>query len=319
MDEKKLELFIKTLKRQRYGVVGKHSAVKICEWTKKSIKDEGVCYKEKFYGSLYGIRSHTCLQMSPAAFFCPNRCVYCWRATEHTIAAEMSDENWDLGIDEPEDIINGCIIEHRRLLSGLKGFEGTNMKKWEESQNPRNAAISLIGEPTAYPKIGELVKAFNDKGFTTFLVTNGMFPERLEKMFENGINPTQLYLSLDAPTKEMYKKIDRPTLPDFWERLNKTIELLGDYKGKKCIRLTMVKGWNTKAWDKYAELIKRANADFVEVKAYMFLGFSRRRLKEENMPHYQEIVEYASMLNDYLGYKWGGEDERSRVVLLKKR
>ena len=40
----------KNLEKQGYRVVGNNSAVKICNWTKKSLTDKGVCYKEKFYG-----------------------------------------------------------------------------------------------------------------------------------------------------------------------------------------------------------------------------------------------------------------------------
>jgi tRNA wybutosine-synthesizing protein 1 len=48
----------KNLEDQGYRIVKNHSAVKICRWTKNSIKNEGVCYKEKFYG----IKSHKCCQ-----------------------------------------------------------------------------------------------------------------------------------------------------------------------------------------------------------------------------------------------------------------
>ena len=38
------------LEKQQYRVVGDHSAVKICGWTKNMIRGEGGCYKLKFYG-----------------------------------------------------------------------------------------------------------------------------------------------------------------------------------------------------------------------------------------------------------------------------
>ncbi len=313
VDDEKLELFKRTLRKQHYSIVGNHSAVKVCEWTKKSIKNQGVCYKEKFYLKSYGIQSHTCLQMSPAAFFCPNRCVYCWRAIEQTIAPDMLNL---MTTDDPATIIEGCIREHRKLLSGLKGYEGTDMKKWKEAQNPKNAAISLIGEPTAYPEISELIREFHRRKFTTFLVTNGQFPQRLEKLDEK---PTQLYLSLDAPTKEIYKRVDNPLFPDYWERLMRSVDILSAYEGKKCVRLTMIKPYNTRSWQDYARIIERIDPDFLEVKAYMFLGYSRYRLKEENMPYHHDIIEYASKLNEYLNYRWAGEDEKSRVVLLSRK
>jgi len=53
---------IETMEKQQYRIVGdnKHSAVKVCGWTKKMLKGEGGCYKLKFYG----IMSHQCLQMT---------------------------------------------------------------------------------------------------------------------------------------------------------------------------------------------------------------------------------------------------------------
>ena len=62
------------LQRQHYALFG-HSAVKLCHYTKASIKNEKVCYKQKFYG----IESHRCLQMTPATVFCNQQCIFCWR------------------------------------------------------------------------------------------------------------------------------------------------------------------------------------------------------------------------------------------------
>ena len=76
----------KILKKQHYGIVGKHSAVQICRWTKRGIKDEGSCYKQKFYG----IKSHKCCQMTPN-MWCPNSCKHCWRAIEFTTGKEMPE------------------------------------------------------------------------------------------------------------------------------------------------------------------------------------------------------------------------------------
>src|SRR5688500_20258769 len=65
------------LRKAKYGVFN-HSAVELCHWTKKSFYDEGNCYKHKFYG----ISTHRCMEMTPTAMNCENRCVYCWRPTE---------------------------------------------------------------------------------------------------------------------------------------------------------------------------------------------------------------------------------------------
>ncbi|MCK4309827.1 MAG: 4-demethylwyosine synthase TYW1, partial [Methanomicrobia archaeon] len=63
------------LRKQRYKIVGEHSAVKLCHWLKKSLMEDRVCYKQKFYG----IKSHRCLQMTPAVISCTHKCLFCWR------------------------------------------------------------------------------------------------------------------------------------------------------------------------------------------------------------------------------------------------
>ena len=39
----------KLMEKQGYRFIGNHSAVKTCEWTKKSLINKGSCYKQKFY------------------------------------------------------------------------------------------------------------------------------------------------------------------------------------------------------------------------------------------------------------------------------
>ena len=290
------------LEKQHYKVIGSHSAVKLCTWTKKSLRGEDVCYKEKFYG----IKSHRCCQMSPC-LACTNQCVFCWRELSTPTALE-----WGWDIDEPEQIIKGCIEKQRKLLEGYKGYPRVNMKRFEEAQNPNQFAISLSGEPTMYSKLKELILELNKKG-STFLVTNGMFPDKLK-----GLSPTQLYVSVDAPNKKIYSKIDRPGFKDAWERLNKTLEVVSDMSCRRVLRLTLVKGLNMVDEEGYANLIKKAKPDFVEAKAYMWVGSSRQRLTIENMPRHHEIKEFAEKIAKTANLKILDEKEESRVVLLGK-
>ena len=292
----------KELVHQHYKVVGDHSAVKLCFWLRKSMRDSGVCYKQKFYG----ISSHRCLQMTPW-LLCNNSCLYCWRVIEKTNI--KTDK-----IDNPEEIIDGCIKGQRELISGFKGFSGVNLKKWKEAQNPNNAAISLIGEPTMYPRLSHLIEEFHKRGFSTFLVTNGQFPSALGRISE----PTNLYISLDAPDKETYKKIDQPSLPDFWIRLNKSLELMDSFSCRKVLRLTLVKGWNMRSPEKYAKLIQKANPDFVEAKGYVHVGESQKRLPRETMPTHEEVKAFAEKLSSCCGYRMKDEQVESRVVLLSR-
>ncbi len=293
------------LEKQQYRIIGNHSAVKLCTWTKKSLRNEGVCYKEKFYG----IKSHRCLQMTPAVSWCPNRCVFCWRATERTLGSEITEK-----IDTPEEILDGAIAAQRKLLTGFKGFEGTDMKKFREAQNPNQVAISLSGEPTSYPLLSDLIALCKKRGMTTFLVTNGQFPNRLKNMEK----PYQLYLSVDAPTKELYKKIDNPQFKDYWERFTDTVDIMSTFNTRKVVRLTLIKGLNMSHIKEYAKIIEKIDPKYIELKAYMHVGFSKHRLPREAMPLHEEVKEFSQKLEKELSYKITDESRPSRVVLLKR-
>ena len=296
------------LEKQQYGFVGNHSAVKICAWTKKSLLGKGSCYKQKFYG----IKSHRCCQITPAVGFCQNRCEICWRPVEYTVGEKM-----DFDVDNPKDIVKKAPEMQKKLLSGFGGNEKANKKNLEQAKDPMHYAISLAGEPTVYPKLNELIRLLHKDGKTTFVVTNGMLPGVLEKIEP----PTQLYVSIDAPNEGLLKKIDKPVLKDAWKRLNKSLEVLKNLKKKTrtALRVTLVKGKNMQFPEKYAEMIKKADSHFVEIKAYMFVGASQERLAIENMPLHPEVVEFAKEIAKHSGYKVIDEQPESRVVLLMKK
>ena len=295
----------KLLKKQHYALVGNHSAIQICRWTKKSLLDEDFCYKQKFYG----IQSHRCCQMTPAVAWCQHRCIFCWRAIEHTLGDKLNE------IDDPKKIIDGCIKAQKKQLIGFMGNKKVNKIKLQEAFMPKHFAISLAGEPTIYPKISELIKELHKRKISTFLVTNGMLPEVLEKIEM----PTQLYVSVDAPNEELYKKIDRPVTGS-WEKLMKTLKLLKKLRDKTrtVIRITCIREMNMIEPENYAKLIKMAEPLFVEIKGYVAVGFSRARLGVKFMPKHFEVRNFAEKIAKHSGYKIIDEKENSRVILLMK-
>ncbi|MEM2537614.1 MAG: radical SAM protein, partial [Candidatus Bathyarchaeia archaeon] len=212
-------------------------------------------------------------------------------------------------------IVEGCIKAQLAILSGYKGNPKADPQKLREALRPRHAAISLTGEPTLYEPIGELIHAFHKRSFTTFLVSNGTMPSALAKLSHE---PSQLYVSVCAPNKETYRKVCRPLIPDAWEKLNETLELLHSFKCPTVIRITAVRGLNMENVEEYAKLIEKANPTYVEPKAFMHVGFSRLRLGYEGMPSHKEIREFALKLAEATGYKVIDESEDSRVVLLSR-
>jgi len=296
----------RTLERQGYHFVGthKHSAVKTCLWLRKSLRGEGNCYKGKFYG----ISAHRCIQMTPS-IFCNQRCLHCWRPLEaFNIAAEKEPVVWDA----PEALVEACMKEQNRLISGFKGSEKTCMDAFKEAEVPKHAAISLIGEPTLYPYLKELVQEFHSRGMTTFVVTNGTNPDMIRE-----IRPYQLYLSLNAPDEATYKKVSHA---HYWSRIEESLEEMRKLKSRTrtAIRITCIEGLNMKSSEGYAELLERANPDFIEVKAYMHIGYSRKRLNRDAMPAHSRVKEFANEIAERLAtnYTIVDESEISRVVLI---
>lgn len=297
---------VEKLESSGYRFVGSHNhaAAKICHWTKQSILDKGVCYKEKFYG----IESHRCLQMAPAVPNCQQKCEFCWRDLSYT------QTQWEGEYDDPKTIIDEAVKAQNNLLCGFFGNDKANKEKLEESKTPTNAAISLAGEPMLYPEIDELIAEFNRRNFTTFVVSNGQCVDKLKNL-EN--EPYQLYLSLDAPTKKIYNDVCQPQISEGWDNLNQSLDTLASFNSRTCIRTTCVKGRNMTNPEKYAELIKKANPYFVEIKAYMCVGSSRHRLTPDNMPTFDEVKSFAQKIGENCGKKIVNKSEVSRVVLLQ--
>ena len=309
----------KILKKQHYELIGNHSAVQVCRWTKKSIRNEGVCYKEKFYG----IKSHLCCQMSPC-LWCPNQCLHCWRAIELTTGNKIQGK-----INSPSEIIEGCIKAQRKLLQGFKILPTTkkkiskaDMKKWKEAQEPMQFAISLSGEPTIYPYIGELIAELRGRGKTSFLVTNGLFPEKLKELIKKKQLPTQLYISVNCSNKKDFEKFHRSSVKDAWKKLNESLELMSKVSGKTrtVFRMNLIRGINMsdKNISEFAELIKKAKPLFLEIKGYMSVGFARERLGYDRMPDDKEMEDFSKKLAKATGLKILDSHEFSRAYVIGK-
>jgi len=301
---------LESLRRQRYHLVGGHSAVKRCRWLWHSIVDGRPCYKQRFYG----IETHRCLQMTPSLFDCTMNCLFCWRIQPGDLGLSFSEgapARWD----EPEEIIEGCLRVQKAIVSGYKSNLKADRQKYIESLQPRHVAISLAGEPTLYPDVGDLIGGFHKRGFTTFLVTNGTLPEAFSHL---SCEPTQLYVSLYAYNEALLKRTCRPKLSDAWERIQETLNLLSSFNCKTVVRLTLVKGLNLEKPEEYARVLEGVSPTYVEAKAYMHVGFSQLRLGYENMPTHEDIREFSKRLKEGLSYNLLDEAVDSRVVLLSR-
>lgn len=294
------------LHQQGYNFIaeGSTAAVKPCMWCKRAVRGGEQCYKHQFYG----IESSKCVQMTPT-LKCNQRCLFCWRSMEF--------EPKDTVILTPDEIISSIPALQRKGLSGDKPF--SDKEKWEDAvNNPSQFAVSLSGEPTLYPYLPQLVEKLKSSGSSVFVVSNGTVPSMIEKIF-----PTQLYISLDAADISAYEKLCRPIgdAEVMWNNINKSLSLLRakEEKGTRtAVRITLVKGYNDSFSKGFAEIITKTMPLFVEIKGYMFLGYSRMRLSENEVPNMDYVREFAEHVSDACGYELFGENIPSRVVCLKR-
>ena len=108
--------------------------------------------------------------------------------------------------------------------------------------------------------------------------------------------PFQLYLSVSAPDKKTYMKIIKPINNKLWNNFNQTLELLASLNTRKVLRITLIKGLNMNKPEKYANMIKKSKPDFVEVKAYEWVGESQRRLPKNSMPYMDDVENFTKKI-----------------------
>ena len=289
------------LRKQGYQFFSPRStaALKPCMWCKRALAGGEMCYKHQFYG----IASHRCVQLTPT-LRCNQRCLFCWRSFEHEMAEEVECP--------PETILAGIHKLQKKALAGYNAVLDNTVtdERWQEALHPNQVAISLSGEPTLYNQLPKLIDLFNTNGYTTFLVSNGTNPDMLTRC-----HPYQQYVSLDAPDRETYLKTCRPQ-QDYWDRVNESLLLLGVCRS--AVRITLVRGLNDFAPEKYAAMLQDSGAMFVEVKGYMYLGYSRNRLARDNMPEHDQVRGFAQKIAAACDYKIRDENRLSRVVCLER-
>merc|ERR1719361_3328021 len=99
------------LKKEGYKLIGTHSAVKLCRWTKHQLRGRGGCYKHTFYG----ITSYQCMEATPS-LACANKCVFCWRHHKNPVGTE-----WKWRMDEPDAIVMEGIQQHQKMIKECRG------------------------------------------------------------------------------------------------------------------------------------------------------------------------------------------------------
>jgi tRNA wybutosine-synthesizing protein 1 len=214
-----------------------------------------------------------------------------------------------------------------KLLDRFVSNEADIKKSHADALNPTHAAISLDGEPTLYPFIGEYVSGFRSRKMTTFIVTNGTNPDVLQHMDDNGTLPTQLYITLAAPNKKIYQETCRPLIKDNWDKIQKSLELLPSLKTRTCIRITSVKNLNISDdyIDDYIKLIMKSQPNFVDIKGFTLEGLAMKISKRMNspkhgsyyFPDFDFLMNFAKALEERGDFEILETHKKSRDILLR--
>ena len=157
---------------------------------------------------------------------------------------------------------------HDQMVKQMKGVPGVHMDRLADARTVRHCALSLVGEPIMYPRINEMLDELHKRDISTFLVTNAQFP----KCIDNLCPVTQLYVSIDASTKESLQKVDRPLFKDFWERFQSSLRSLKRKKQRTVYRLTLVKQHNMDEVREHSKLVALGQPDFIEIKSVTFVS-----------------------------------------------
>jgi len=107
-------------------------------------------------------------------------------------------------------------------------------------------------------------------------------------------------------------------VPDAWEKVMETLDLLKSFKCPTVIRQTLVPKLNMGNIEGYAGLVNRAEPTYVEPKGAMSVGFARQRFAYEEMASFQQIKDFAAKLSEETGYKAIDEQYESNIVLLSR-
>lgn len=184
------------------------------------------------FGSSLGV------DLSPAAKQCNFDCLYC----------ELSP---DKTLDKQEKI-----VEVGDILKSVK--ENLNKNRVDV------ITITANGEPTLYPYLDELIDGLNTiKNETQTLILTNSSTLVNEKTFNSLLKLDQVKLSLDAVTKNVFKKIDRPHVGiEIDDIVKKVIEFSHCFSGKLFIEILFVHGLNDTK-----EEIEKLNQTLLKIKA----------------------------------------------------
>jgi len=182
------------------------------------------------FGSSLGV------DLSPFLKQCNFDCLYCELAPSASVSKQENIVEVKTIIDELKTHLN----EHIDVIT-----------------------LTANGEPTLYPYIDNLIDEIDKiKGLTETLILTNSATLSDEKVFNSLLKLDQVKLSLDAISKDVFNKIDRPHVNiDISNLVSKVIDFSQIFKGKLFIEILFVYGLNDNK-----EEIKKLNDVLTKIK-----------------------------------------------------
>ncbi len=155
------------------------------------------------------------IDLSPSFKQCNFDCLYCELSPAKTVNAQSKT------------------IEVSQIITELKKHLDTKIDV---------ITLTANGEPTLYPYLDKLIDEIDKiKNKTQTLILTNSATLVDEKVFNSLLKLDQVKLSLDAVSKNVFKKIDRPHATiDTDNIISKVIEFSKTYKGKLYIEILFV-------------------------------------------------------------------------------
>jgi len=201
------------------------------------------------------------IDLSPSNKQCNFDCLYCELAPSATVSAQTKT------------------TEVKQIIHELK-------KHLDEKTDV--ITLTANGEPTLYPYLDKLIDEIDKiKNKTQTLILTNSATLVDEKVFNTLLKLDQVKLSLDAVSKEIFEKIDRPHATiDISQITSKIIKFSKTYKGKLYIEILFVHTLNDtqSEIEKLNNILKQMNITRIDLgtidrpPAYNVTGISYKEL-----------------------------------------
>ena len=214
----------------------------------------------------------------------------------------------------PETILAGVHRLQKKALAGYNAVLDNTVteEKWKEALAPKHVAISLSGEPTLYSRLPELADLFNANGYTTFVVRTARTRTCSQNAGRSSSTSRSMHLTetYERPACRWATRTGtgagyRRALPNYQQNARRCGSRLSP-------------GTTTQSRRATPGSSRTQGHTFVEVKGYMYLGYSRNRLQRNNMPEHAQVRKFAERITASCDYKIRDENPLSRVICLER-